>query len=158
MTKYFSICYVIKADSGRWKTQAVIENTRYYSRCLATDACLFKLLMSRKDKRRLMLPTPDLRPLGSSLVIRLVFGRGFNLVGVIAPALSVKSERNESRSDANLRRALSKSTSLSPLGALSWKALIVMLLRLLSVPFRSHDGANDEMDRRASSESCDSRW
>lgn len=128
------------------------------SHCLPTVDCLFKLLMSRKDMRRLILPTPDFMPAFSSLIIRCGFGRGFGRLGITAPALRVRSAKNESRSEANLRNAFSKSTSFSTLVPLIWAALIVVLLLLLSVPFLSGAGENDEIDNRASSESRDKRW
>lgn len=114
--------------------------------------------MSRNDMRRLIVPTPDFKPAFSSLIILCVFGRGFGRLGITAPALRVRSAKNESLSEANLRNAFSKSTSFNRPAPLIWGALIVVLLRLLSVPFRSGVGANDEIDSRASSESRDRRW
>ena len=115
--------------------------------------------MSRNDIRRRILPTPDFKPAPtSSPTIRCVFGRGFNRLGTTAPALKERSDKNESRSKANFRRALSKSTSLSPLVEFTRTALIVALLLLLSVPFFSGEGENDEIDKRASSESFERRW
>ena len=125
--------------------------------CLATEDCLFILLMSRKDMRRLMLPTPDFKPALSSLTILCVFGRGLGRLATTAPALRVRSDRNESRSDANFRNALSKSASFSVLVPLIWIALMVVLLLLLSVPFLSGVGENDEIDSRASSDSLERR-
>lgn len=61
--------------------------------------------------RRLMLPTPDFKPALSSLIILCVFGLGLGRLGTTAPALRVRSDRNESRSEANFRNALSKSAS-----------------------------------------------
>lgn len=132
---------------------SLVEN----SHCLATVDCLFKLLMSRNDMRRLMLPTPDFKPAFSSLMIFCVFGRGFGRLGITAPAVRVRSAKNESLSEANLRNAFSKSTSFSTLVPLTWVALIVVLLLLLSVPFLSRLGENDEIDSRASSDSRDRR-
>jgi len=66
------------------------------------------LFMSLNDIRRLILPTPDL-PGISSLTIFCVFGRGFGRLGTTALALSVKSDKKESRCDANFFKAFSKS-------------------------------------------------
>lgn len=128
------------------------------SHCLPTVDCLFMLLMSRNDMRRLRLPTPDFRTALSSPIILCVFGRGFGRLGITAPALRVRSAKKESLSEANLRNAFSKSTSFSAPVPLTWDPLIVVLLRLLSVPFLSGMGENDEIDSRASSESRDRRW
>ena len=75
----------------------------------------------------------------------------------MAPALSVRSERKESLSEANFRSALSKSTSLSPPVPLICMPLMVILLLLLSVPFLSGVDAIDAIDKRASSERRDKR-
>ena len=56
-----------------------------------------------------MLPTADLGPVASSLTIFCVFGRGLGRLGITAPALKFRSDRNESLSDANFRKAFSKS-------------------------------------------------
>ena len=105
-----------------------------------------------------MLPTPDLRPTASSLTTFCVFGRALGLLGTMAPALRVKSDKNESRWEANFFKAFSKSVSLSkrPL-PLIWDPLIVVLLRLLSVPVLSGDRDKDVIDKRASSERLDRR-
>lgn len=116
------------------------------------------LLMSRNDMRRLIVPTPDFKPAFSSLMILCVFGRSFGRLGITAPALRVRSAKNESLSEANFRNAFSKSTSFSAPVPLTGVALIVVLLLLLSVPFLSGVGENDEIDSRASSESRDRRW
>ena len=130
-----------------------------YRHCLLTDDCLFILFISRKEIRLRMLPTPDLRPAASSLTIFCVLGRALGLLGNTAPALRVKSDRKESRWEANFFKAFSKSVSLSrrPL-PLIWDPLIVVLLRLLSVPFLSGERDKDVIDKRASSERLDSRW
>ncbi len=135
------------------------DRTGIYRHCLLTDDCLFILFISRKEIRLRMLPTPDLRLIGSSLTILCVFGRALGLLGTTAPALRVKSDRNESRWEANFFKAFSKSVSLSrrPL-PLIWEPLIVVLLRLLSVPFLSGERDKDVMDKRASSERFDRRW
>lgn len=105
-----------------------------------------------------MLPTPDLRPAASSLTIFCVLGRALGLLGTTAPALRVRSDKNESRWEANFFRAFSKSVSFSRrLVPLIWGPLIVVLLRLLSVPFLSGERDKDVIDRRASSERCDRR-
>lgn len=64
-------------------------------------------------------------------------GRGRGRVGVwrlccVTPAVNCISSRNVSRSDANLRNAFSKSTSLRP-DPPKLSPLIVALLRLLAV-------------------------
>ena len=106
-----------------------------------------------------ILPTPDLRPAASSLTIFCVFGLALGLLGTTAPALRVRSDRNESRWEANFFRAFSKSVSLSRrLWPLTWGPLIVVLLRLLSVPFLSGERDKDVIDKRASSERVDRRW
>lgn len=91
------------------------DHNRPYVHCLATEDCLFTLLMSRNEILRLMLPTPDLDTVASSATILCVLGLGFGLFGTTAPALKVRSDRNESLSEANFRRAFSKSTSFKVL-------------------------------------------
>ena len=83
-----------------------------------TDGCRLRLFIV--DNRRLILPTPPLSPLASSLIIFCVLGRGFafGIVGSV-PALKCRSSMNSSRSDANFLSADSKSSSLMPLGALT---------------------------------------
>jgi hypothetical protein len=86
-----------------------------------------------------------------------VRGRGFGLAGVIAPALKLKSDRNDSLSEANFNRALSKSNSplLGSRARLGeGVARTVILLRLLPEVFDS----TERMERRASVESLDNRW
>lgn len=126
--------------------------------CLLTEDCLFTLFISLKEMRRLMLPIPDFNSELSSLMILCVFGRGFGRLGITAPALRVRSVKNESRCDANFFSAFSKSVSLSPPPVpLTCIALIVVLLLLLSVPFLSGERDRDDMDKRASSDKFDSR-
>ena len=108
-----------------------------------TEGCFFKLVISLKEILRLTLPMLGFSTLLSSLTIFCVLGRGLGFGGTTAPALKVRSERNESLSDANLRKAFSKSTSLSPPVLLIWTALIVALLLLLSVPFFSEPRLTD---------------
>ena len=89
-----------------------------------------------------MLPTPDLRFAIPSSPFRLGAcetrgGLGRGLVGVwrlccATPAVNCISSRNVSRSEANLRSAFSKSTSLRP-DPPRFTPLIVALLRLLAV-------------------------
>ena len=85
-----------------------------YVPLLITEGCFFKLVMSRKDILRLTLPMLGFNTLLSSVTIFCVLGRGLGFGGTTAPALKVRSERNESLSDANLRNAFSKSMSLRP--------------------------------------------
>lgn len=114
--------------------------------------------MSLKETRRRMLPSPDLRAEASSLTILWVLGLGFGRFGTIAPALKVRSERNESLSEANFRNALSKSWSFStPLPAICIPFIVALLL-LLSVPFLSGVEEIEAMERRASSERRERRW
>ena len=89
------------------------DKTGSYRHCLLTDDCFFILFISRKEIRLRILPTPDLRPAASSLTILCVFGLAFGLLGITAPALRVKSDKNESRWEANFFKAFSKSVSLS---------------------------------------------
>lgn len=105
-----------------------------------------------------MLPTPDLRAALSSLTILWVFGRAFGRLGTTAPALRVKSVRKDSLSVANFRNALSKSMSLRFPVPLIWMPLMVVLLRLLSVPLGSGERETEAMENRASSDNLDSRW
>ena len=125
--------------------------------CLATEGCLFILFISRNEILRLILPTPDFSIAASSPTIFCVLGRAFGRLGTTAPAPKLRSVRKESRSVANFRSALSKSISLRGPVPLIWIPLIVVLLLLLSVPFLSGVILIDWMDRRASSESRDSR-
>ena len=75
------------------------------------------------------------------------------------PAVEFKSDKNESRWEANFFKAFSKSVSLSRRALpLIWGPLIVVLLRLLSVPFLSGESDRDVIDKRASSERFDRRW
>ena len=107
-----------------------------------------------------MLPTPDLSPPFSSvLTILWVFGLAFGRLGTTAPALRVRSVKKESLSEANFRKALSKSTSLRLVVLpLTWIALMVVLLRLLSVPLRSGERETEAIDSLASSDNFDRRW
>jgi len=91
--------------------EEIKDHSRPYVHCLATEDCLFTLLISLNEILRLMLPTPDLDTVASSATILCVLGLGFDRFGTTAPALNVRSERNESLSEANFRRAFSKSTS-----------------------------------------------
>jgi hypothetical protein len=116
--------------------------------------------ISRKDICRRTLPIPDFNGLVdaglSSAMIFCVRGRGFGRAGVIAPALRLRSDRKDSLSEANLSKALSKSKSVDEgVGDLLGEgaALIVMLLRLLLVPF----GSTDRIDKRASADNLDRR-
>jgi len=110
--------------------------------CLAVDDWRFRLLCMVEIRRR-MLPTPDLRfPTPSSLLAcdtRCGLGRG--LVGVeraccATPAVNCISSRKVSRSEANLRSAMSNSWSLRPEPP-SCRPLMVALLRLLAVCLES---------------------
>lgn len=150
-----SKCAILPSFS---RTNACHVSSDGSSHCLPTVDCLFMLLISRNDMRRLILPTPDFKPAFSSLMILCVLGRSFGRLGITAPALRVRSAKNESLSEANFRNAFSKSTSFSAPVPLTGVALIVVLLLLLSVPFLSGVGENDEIDNRASSESRDRRW
>lgn len=105
-----------------------------------------------------MLPTPDLRAALSSLTILWVFGRAFGRLGITAPALRVKSVKKDSLSVANFRNALSKSTSLRFPVPLIWMPLMVVLLRLLSVPLGSGERETEAMESLASSDNLDRRW
>ena len=116
------------------------------------------LFMSLKEIRRLMLPTPDFNPAFSSLTILCVFGRGLGRLGTTAPALSVKSDRNDSLSKANFLKALSKSTSFKLPVLFIWMPLIVVLLLLLSVPLHSGESGIEAIESRASSDNLDKRW
>ena len=99
-------------------------------------------LLCMVDRRRRMLPTPDLRfPPASSCCCcnRGGGGRMRGFVGVgrfwgATPAVKVISSRNVSRSEANLRRAFSKSWSLRPEPP-TCRPFIVALLLLLAVCF-----------------------
>lgn len=108
--------------------------------CRAVEDWRFKLLCIVEMRRR-MLPTPDRKfPTPSSPLVGCTrWGLGLDLVGVrfccATPAENCISSRNESRSEANLRSATSKSTSLSPEPPTSGRPLIVVLLRLLAVCF-----------------------
>lgn len=73
-------------------------------------------------------------------------------MGTTAPALKVKSDRKESLSEANFRRAFSKSTSFSVPLPLICMPLIVTLLRLLSVPLFSGAEDIEAIENRASSD------
>ena len=115
------------------------------------------LPMSLNDILRLMLPTPDLETVASSATILCVLGLGFGRFGITAPALNERSERNESLSEANFRRALSKSTSFKGFVPFTWTPLIVTLLLLLSEPCFSCKDFMDWMDSRASSDRRDRR-
>lgn len=90
------------------------------------------------DIRLRMLPTPDDLVFAiSSPSIFCVLGRGFGrFCGVAVPALNCISSRKLSRSDANLRRAFSKSASLRPDPPML-VPLIVALLLLLAVGLTS---------------------
>ena len=125
--------------------------------CRFTEDCLFMLFMSLNDIRRLMLPTLAFRPVLSSPNIFWVFSRGFGRLGTTAPALRVKSAKNDSRSEANFRSAFSKSASLRLPVPLSCTPLTVTLLLLLSVPLCSGDREIEAIESRASSESLESR-
>jgi hypothetical protein len=86
------------------------------------------------DRRRRMLPTLVLRfPPPSSCCTRCGFGRGVRVGRFCCgtPAVNCISSKKVSRSDANLRRACSKSTSLRPEPP-TCMPLIVVLLRLLA--------------------------
>ena len=139
----------------------MLDRKSGYSHCLLTEDCLFTLFMSLNEIRRLMLPTPDLSPVLSSLIIFCVFGRGLGRLGITAPALKVRSDKNESRCAANFCSACSKSVSLSPplvpLVPLICIALIVVLLLLLSVPLWSGEKLSEDIDKRASSERLERR-
>ena len=136
----------------------MLERKSRYPHCLLTEDCLFTLFMSLNEIRRLMLPTPDLSPVLSSLTIFCVFGRGLGRLGITAPALRVRSDKNESRCAANFCSACSKSVSLSPpLVPLICIALIVVLLLLLSVPLWSGEKFSEDIDKRASSERLERR-
>jgi hypothetical protein len=91
----------------------------------------------------------------SSATILCVRGLGFGRAGTTAPALRVKSDRKDSLSDANLNNALSKSNSPEGVDDLLGDevAFIVMLLRLLFVPFDS----TDRIDIRASLDNFENR-
>ena len=137
----------------------MLDRKSGYPHCLLIEDCLFTLFMSLNEIRRLMLPTPDLRPVTSSLIIFCVFGRGFGRLGSTAPAVKVRSDKNESRCAANFCRACSKSVSLSPPWVpLICIALIVVLLLLLSVPLCSGEKVSEDIDKRASSERLERRW
>lgn len=113
--------------------------------------------MSLNEIRRRRLP-PDLR---SSFTIFCVFGRAFGRLGMTAPALKDKSIKKDSLWEANFFKAFSKSVSFKPPPApvpFTCNALIVMLLRLLAVPFVLGDSCKVDIDRRASSERLESRW
>lgn len=92
------------------------------------------LVISRNDIRRRMLPTPDFIVIESSLNILCVLGLDLVRMVGTTPAASDRSDRKESRSDANFRSAFSKSTSFNPPDPLACIPLIVVLLLLLSVP------------------------
>lgn len=117
------------------------------------------LLISRKDICLRTLPMPDFSGFVeaglSSDTILCVRGLGFGRAGMTAPALRDKSDRKDSLSDANLSNALSKSNSVKGVEALlgDEATLIVMLLRLLLVPFDS----TDRIDIRASLDNFDAR-
>lgn len=116
------------------------------------------LFISRKDMWRRTLPKPDFNPDTSSATIFCVFGcdfcRGFGRSGTIAPALTVRSARKESRSEANLCKALSKSTSFKNEGVSGGIALMVTLLLLLVVPLMSE--LFEVVENRASFDTRDS--
>ena len=122
-----------------------------------TDCCLFMLVMSLKEIFRRKLPTPDFEIVDSSATIFWVLARGFGRLGTTAPALRVKSDRKESLSEANFRRAFSKSASFSGPDPFTRMPLIVALLLLLSVPFLSEVLRIDCIESRLSSESRDIR-
>jgi hypothetical protein len=114
------------------------RNGEGHLHCLAVDDWRFRLLCMVEMRRR-MLPTPDLRlPTPSSLLAcetRCGLGRG--RVGVeracwATPAVNCISSRKVSRSEANLRSAMSNSWSLRPEPP-SCTPLMVALLRLLAV-------------------------
>lgn len=100
------------------------------------------LFMSRKDMWRRTLPMPDFNgfvEVGRCCSSAAGFcgrGRGRGRGCVMAPALKLRSDRKDSRSEANFIRALSKSKSELPLE--TWDVRLgedaprmVMLLRLL---------------------------
>lgn len=117
------------------------------------------LLMSLKDMCLRTVPMLDFNELTSSATIFCVLGRGFGLFGTTAPALRVRSVKKESRSEANLRRASSKSASLrNELPVLApfvlEAALMVRLLLLLwgSAAFEEAGSkVEDRKESRASS-------
>jgi hypothetical protein len=89
-------------------------------------------------------------------------GRGRVLVGVerfdwATPAVNWISSRNVSRSEANLRRAFSKSTSLRPPGASDTPLMVFVLLRLLDDDLLSRP-VMVPTDWRFSLRRCLERW